>query len=783
MNKKRIGFLTPSGTIAATLTILFVVGIGFATGGALFSPGPLNAKSGSTLGGVTSHAELANRCGSCHAPFWGKASMADLCETCHTDIPAQLGDLSRPHGQLLQNSPTLTCRDCHPEHRGQNAALIDMSKANIDHNAFGYSLAAHAAKSDGSPFGCADCHTKGYVGFDQSICATCHGQVKPDFMQAHLQAYGDKCLGCHDGVDLYGHAFTHSLLAFQLNGKHSQVACAGCHTGARTIADMKATSQECNSCHAKDDVHKGDLGTGCATCHGLEGWSPSTFNHETAAFKLTGKHAQVGCFDCHQNNVIKGTPSDCNSCHTKDDVHKGDLGKLCDGCHTTAGWLPANFDHNLAIFKLVGKHALVPCLDCHVNNVYKGTPTDCYACHSKDDVHQGQLGAACTACHTAAGWTPSSFSHSSASFTLTGAHAGVACSGCHNDLLFKKTPSDCNSCHSKDDAHKGQLGPNCFSCHSTAGWSPSTFNHNSASFKLTGKHAGVPCASCHVNNAFNGTPSDCASCHSKNDAHSGQLGSNCATCHSTSAWSPATFNHNSVSFKLTGKHAGISCSSCHQNSTFKGTPSDCYSCHAKDDTHKGQFGTSCSACHSTTAWQPSTFNHNTSSFPLVGKHAGVSCNSCHANNVFKGTPTNCYACHAKDDTHGGQFGADCGTCHSPNGWSPASFDHNIVFALTGAHSSLSCNSCHTNGGFTGLSTSCSSCHSDPPFHAGLFAGTSCSSCHSTSSWTPASYTGSHPGGCDGNCIKHKNATCRDCHTTNLNSATCTKCHDSNKPGD
>src|SRR5512142_3078977 len=122
MSKKRLGFLTTSGSIAAVMTVLIVAGVGLFSGGVLFSPGPLNAKVGPALGGVASHAALANQCSACHSAFWEKTTMADRCETCHTDIPAQWSDAATFHGNLHKNSPELTCRDCHPEHRGAEAA-------------------------------------------------------------------------------------------------------------------------------------------------------------------------------------------------------------------------------------------------------------------------------------------------------------------------------------------------------------------------------------------------------------------------------------------------------------------------------------------------------------------------------------------------------------------------------------------------------------------------------------------------------------------------------------
>jgi hypothetical protein len=29
-------------------------------------------------------------------------------------------------------------------------------------------------------------------------------------------------------------------------------------------------------------------------------------------------------------------------------------------------------------------HATLPCTACHINNVFKGTPASCYACHQAD---------------------------------------------------------------------------------------------------------------------------------------------------------------------------------------------------------------------------------------------------------------------------------------------------------------------------------------------------------------------------------------------------------------
>ena len=46
----------------------------------------------------------------------------------------------------------------------------------------------------------------------------------------------------------------------------------------------------------------------------------------------------------------------------------------------------------------------------------------------------------------------------------------------------------------------------------------------------------------------------------------------------------------------------------------------------------------------------------------------VACASCHKNNVYAGTPTDCYSCHAQDDVHNGRNGTDCGRCHNTRSW-------------------------------------------------------------------------------------------------------------------
>jgi hypothetical protein len=518
--KNRFGCFTGTGLIAALVTFLLVGGIALARGGILFSPGALNAQAGTPLGGVISHADTGGKCGSCHTAFWEQATMTDRCTTCHTDVLTQMQNPATLHGSLSKNNPGLSCRACHPDHRGPNAPLTVISNINFPHDTVGFALTAHRTNADGSPFICNDCHSQGYIHFNPQVCSTCHQQIKAVFMQIHVQAYGTSCLGCHDGVETYGRHFDHSLVAFQLTGKHSQTDCVQCHSGARSIADMRTTPQACSACHTKNDAHLGSLGSDCGACHTTTAWKPSTFDHNLAVFKLTGKHVAVACAQCHKDMNFKSTPSECVACHAKDDAHQGSLGSDCAACHTTSAWKPSTFDHNLAAFKLTGKHVTVACTQCHSDLNFKNTPTTCYACHAKNDTHKGQFGQDCGLCHTTSAWLPSTFDHNKF-FPLTGAHAGLACTQCHLGGNFTNASTACAGCHADPAWHAGAFGGGCSSCHNTSAWIPASFNQAHPGGCGEGgcvNHGGASCKDCHTVNVSTST---CIKCHSGNPGGDG----------------------------------------------------------------------------------------------------------------------------------------------------------------------------------------------------------------------------------------------------------------------
>ncbi len=380
MRNSRLGCLTPFGLFASLMTLLVIGGIYVLQGGTMFSPGALSAASGPMLAGVTSHAELGGRCTACHTPPWSVNRMTDRCLDCHTRVRSDLADPTTLHGALASPTENVDCRQCHTEHRGPDAILTTLDNQNFPHDVTGFSLLAHAEKPDRQPFECADCHNENLAGFRPEICANCHERLDAVYINRHTASFGQKCLACHDGVDIFSN-FNHDLTPFALSGKHTQVLCQGCHEGSTSRQELQETATDCISCHMKDDPHHGQFGPNCAQCHTPQGWTPATFDHSLSIFPLTGAHQSVSCAGCHINSVYKGTPTQCAACHTDSNFHHGLFGSDCAACHNTSGWLTVNYDRPHSFPQSHGDAN--SCRDCHPSTL--GTWT-CYTCHNQAEI-------------------------------------------------------------------------------------------------------------------------------------------------------------------------------------------------------------------------------------------------------------------------------------------------------------------------------------------------------------------------------------------------------------
>ncbi len=466
-----------------------------------------------------------------------------------------------------------------------------------------------------------------------------------------------------------------------------------------------------------------DIEGDCAACHGRAKGLPQTTLcldcHTDIAADLARNEGFHGRFDSARDN-------DCVSCHTDHEGRDADI----------VGRDAGLFDHGFTDFPLRGAHTALPCTACHAaGEPHREAPSACASCHADDDVHAGGLGEACADCHQVDSWRDIRFDHGDTGFALRGGHAGVACQDCHRDNRFETASPDCVSCHAVDDVHDGAKGLACADCHVTAGWGNLSFDHAAETgFALTAGHAGLACQACHSSPDFrDDADRACVSCHAADDHHQGRNGRECDSCHTTSAWTDADFDHSDTGFELTGAHAALGCPACHKRTGEAAAPTTCNGCHQVDDVHAGQLGESCQTCHSTSAWSRDiAFDHDLSSFPLIGLHAAAACGSCHASPRYHDAGSSCVDCHAEQDVHDGSLGEACETCHTPNDWAVWQFDHatDTDFPLEGRHAQTACASCHADGGglHRGFGNDCGSCHRSDDIHDGQF-GRDCSRCH------------------------------------------------------
>lgn len=453
------------------------------------------------------------------------------------------------------------------------------------------------------------------------------------------------------------------------------------------------------------------------------------------------------CLDCHKDAAqdVQGrrghhgriTEKECRVCHTD---HKGRDANI-------APLDESSFDHRLTDFELKGAHAsAVACRECHKpSELYRDAPSDCNACHRKDDKHKGSLGKACADCHLEKNWKETRFDHSKTRFALTGKHVDVACQKCHTDPDFKRTPTTCVACHKKDDKHKARFGTRCESCHADRDWKIITFDHErQAKYALRGKHRVARCETCHTGLLYRPPTlsTTCVACHRTDDekkGHKGQYGEKCQACHTEKDWKTIVFNHDrDTKYPLRGKHVQAKCTACHTGNIYKDkVPTVCNNCHARDDKHRGQLGKRCESCHNESKWTTARFDHGLSRFPLLGKHARVECKKCHLTPAYKDARSDCYACHKKDDTHKLRLGPSCEQCHNVTDWRQWNFNHDrrTKYKLDGKHKGLHCHACHKQPAEKSVvaPTACVGCHSDDDVHDGGFSRV-CERCHVTGSF-------------------------------------------------
>ena len=708
------------------------------------------------------------------------------------------------HTKMVFSNVGTKCADCHADiHRGKMGAAceschtvrgwkVNVTQINQHLNRFPLT-GAHAAVT------CDACHKSGAVSQFSTMSTACFSCHQADYTSTknpnHVAGkFATTCETCHTTDTWLNARFDHSATGFPLTGAHAVPPrqCADCHVNNNYNLQQTA----CVGCHLNDfqgannpnHVQLGFSQT-CESCHTTIAWSPANFDHSQSGFPLTGQHTVPprACADCHVNKNFNLTQTACVSCHLKDfqgaknpDHVQGGFPQTCETCHTTTAWQPANFDHSNSGFPLTGQHTVPPraCADCHVNNNYNITQTNCVSCHLQDyqntnNPNHAQQGIpqTCEVCHTTSAWQPAQFDHSKSGFPLTGQHTVPPrqCADCHVNNNYNITQTTCVSCHLKDyqgaknpDHVQGGFPQTCETCHTTSAWQPANFDHSKSGFPLTGQHTVPPraCADCHVNNNYNLTQTACISCHQQDynsakspvDHVAAGFPTTCETCHDTVQWSDGKFDHSQTGWALTGSHTvpPRACTDCHVNNNYKLAQTACVTCHlidynnANDPNHVAAgFPQTCEICHDTVKWADGNFDHNKTGFPLTGSHTVPprKCGDCHVNNNYNNLPTDCYSCHKADYQNTNNpnhvaagFPTTCDTCHNTTSWANAKFDH-TWFPMNHGNANGQCNMCHSNPNDYSV-FQCTNCHTKTQTdrqHQGIrgyvYNSSNCYQCH------------------------------------------------------
>lgn len=313
----------------------------------------------------------------------------------------------------------------------------------------------------------------------------------PDaWVGAHGAAAGNAerdCSECH-GDDLMGGISAVSCFAPSLGGVRCHGSGPGTSHGdgwegagahgatAKNAPGGSAGFSVCKECHG-NDYGGGITEIACETCHGVPAphparpWRGRPYTHTNT----NSRNAAV-CADCHRERA--GNPSCFNTtlCHGDRNVHP-------------SNWASPSV-HGADAKKNPGNSGFAECKRCHGRD-FSGGESDrsCFPCHGLDAPHpaNGWLGGGpshtttgefnanvCADCHRENPGSPGCFNGTLCHGNVSPHDAGWSSPSQHGAAAKEAPGADtgfasCSTsrCHGTFFGG-GDLGPNCFSCHSIA---------------------------------------------------------------------------------------------------------------------------------------------------------------------------------------------------------------------------------------------------------------------------------------------------------------------------
>ena len=379
-------------------------------------------------------------------------------------------------------------------------------------------------------------------------------------------------------------------------------------------------------------------------------------------------------------------------------------------------------------------------------------------------------------------------------------------------MLRHGSPGPLSASHAQ--AIKGTFVKSCKQCHTGQGLTQGCLNcHDEIARQIDqdrGYHAYL----------FQDESQTCQQCHPEHRGESFPLVSDLAW----QGQDPNAFDHPHVTFKLSGYHDSLACADCHRakrkgpfalsdfpaqqrTTTYLGLGQDCMGCH--EDIHAGGRAQSCDTCHDQNAFEPASYFQHDDYFTLEGVHAQASCSACHllnaqesSENVVRTDPNRvhlafkqakgktCSQCHASP--HRATWDQDCQVCHvaADLTWLQGQrgidlqIHSKLGFALEGAHTSLSCASCHPSDrsyaerypdpgspGYLRQPGHCQGCHQNP--HGDQFTEcyAGCRDCHTQAHFKPSTVDAAWHAKRFPLTEPHANLACAKCHLVDAQTGT------------
>lgn len=334
----------------------------------------------------------------CHEPDRTEVVLGEMagqtdfhCVMCHEFTAPVAAEAPLDTARMTFVPDLEDCRACHE----MENVLVGMDPARDPHDAVcGTCHDPHSQEDPGQATDrCAECHapadtlTPFHRGIDPAVLADCTG-----CHEAHtFVVEQENCTACHAGVAgaarlPTGRGFPHD--------DHSDVECTTCHTSEQRHGQVTIESRaQCQECHHTAPV----VSRGCAACHGTSGVvgarSVATVmeivgrdRQRRLAFDH-GRHAGLGCAECHGGAAAMTVTRDCASCH---EPHHGATAG-CATCHVE----PPETAHDSEVH--TGGCAGSSCHESETYGAMTQGRNTCLACHRDQVDHRP--GQTCAQCH------------------------------------------------------------------------------------------------------------------------------------------------------------------------------------------------------------------------------------------------------------------------------------------------------------------------------------------------------------------------------------------------